>query len=238
MPSWNIHIAHAERLLSDCGHRALGIDDANAFLFGNFVPDIYLGFMVPDVSFRIDYCLTHMATVATIPIPDSDRFWDNYIYRRRPISPERLSLTIGAWAHLMADNVYNTRFRDFAKAPGMPVGDELRERKQADFDAFGKALGISTCVRITPELLEAADRFRAYRISADDAERAVRVANEIVRESEASKAPSEYQLLSEEWMEETFDACDKALFVWLATWQRLEAEGRPASAADIQAEKP
>ena len=40
MPSWNIHSAHAEKLLADCGAAALGVADENAFLFGNFVPEV------------------------------------------------------------------------------------------------------------------------------------------------------------------------------------------------------
>ena len=47
MPSWNIHIAHAEGLLEDGGPFAGVVRDRNAFLFGNFVPDIYVGYMVP-----------------------------------------------------------------------------------------------------------------------------------------------------------------------------------------------
>ena len=42
MPSWNIHIAHAEGLLEDGGPFAGVVRDRNAFLFGNFVPDIYV----------------------------------------------------------------------------------------------------------------------------------------------------------------------------------------------------
>ena len=58
MPSWNIHTAHVERLLADCEPDDLGIEDVNAFLFGNYVPDIYLGFMVADITFHVDYCRT------------------------------------------------------------------------------------------------------------------------------------------------------------------------------------
>ena len=32
MPSWNIHLAHAEQLLADAGAAQLGIDDWNSFL--------------------------------------------------------------------------------------------------------------------------------------------------------------------------------------------------------------
>ena len=44
MPSWNIHTAHVERLLREEGAARLGVRDVNAFLFGNFLPDIYVGY--------------------------------------------------------------------------------------------------------------------------------------------------------------------------------------------------
>ena len=84
MPSWNIHTAHVERLLSQRTPDELGIEDVNAFLFGNYVPDIHLGFMVPDTTYRIDYCVTHIARPSMIPLPDADRFWDDCVARRRP----------------------------------------------------------------------------------------------------------------------------------------------------------
>ena len=67
MPSWNIHTAHVERLLAEDAPSALGIRDVNAFLFGNLVPDIYVGYMVPDTSRTIAYQETHFADRATCP---------------------------------------------------------------------------------------------------------------------------------------------------------------------------
>ena len=63
MPSWNIHIAHAEGLLEDGGPFAGVVRDRNAFLFGNFVPDIYVGYMVPSVAEPIPYRVTHFRCV-------------------------------------------------------------------------------------------------------------------------------------------------------------------------------
>ena len=57
MPSWNIHTAHVERLLREHGASELGIGDKDAFLMGNLLPDVYVGYMVPDATWRIDYKL-------------------------------------------------------------------------------------------------------------------------------------------------------------------------------------
>ena len=237
MPSWNIHTAHVESLLG--AHRAedLGIADTNAFLFGSYVPDIYVGFMVSDVSLHIDYCITHIAKISMIPLADADCFWDHYVARRTPSSPAGLSLVLGAWAHLVADRFYNSRFRAYAVSHEMPEGDEMRLGKQGDFDLFGRSLGITSLVCPTDELIEAAWKFRPYSIFADDVKRAADVANGIVRESQASApSPNGYQLLTAEWLTSVFKACDERLLIWLEAWQRLKAQGSPCLAADVRAE--
>lgn len=236
MPSWNIHTAHVERLLAAYEPAAVGIDDVNAFLFGNYVPDVYLGFMVHDVGFRIDYCLTHLAGVSVIPLPDADKFWDDYVFRRRPKSPVGVSLTLGAWAHLLADRVYNERFRAFCETHEVPEGDELRILKQADYDLFGRGLGISSCVRETPELLEAARCFRPYCIMPADVAKAIETAGAIVRGDDGAPAGDGYRLLSAKWMNDVFDECDSLQARWLERWQKLEREtGSQVSSEDIRA---
>ena len=236
MPSWNIHTAHVERLLAENQAHDLGIADTNAFLFGNYVPDVYLGFMVHDTTYRLDYCLTHNAQPNVIPIPDADRFWDECIWHRtrKPKSPEVLALTLGAWAHLAADRIYNASFREFCETHDTPKGDELRLRKQADFALFGNALAISSFVEVTPSLLDAANRFRPYSILPDDVRRAVDVASAITRSSGPQPQTETYQLLSDAWMNGTFDACHEFLTAWLTTWQALVRDDCPAAAIDIR----
>lgn len=79
MPSWNIHIAHAEGLLAECGPLASAVRDRNAFLFGSLVPDIYVGYMVPCVVHPIPYRVTHFAAPEHIPKPREGEFWDMYV---------------------------------------------------------------------------------------------------------------------------------------------------------------
>jgi len=228
MPSWNIHTAHVERLLAENEAAALGIADVNAFLFGNYVPDVYLGFMVPDTTYRIDYCLTHLADVHAIPIPDADRFWDHNVRRRSPDSPAGKSLVLGAWAHLFADQWYNTRFRVFVGERGLAINDDLRIRKQSDFDLFGRSFDLSSYVRVTPELLEAGRRFRPYSILPDDVQKAVDVASAIVGGSAPARGLDDYQLLGSEWMTETFEECTSELATWLRAWGEHAAD-RPSA---------
>ena len=201
MPSWNIHIALAERVLENGDAARLSIADANSFLFGNCAPDVYVGFMVPDASLHVDYCITHLAKIDSIPVPDADLFWDNYVARRKPATPSGTSLALGAWAHLVADRYYNGRFRGLMRENNVLDGKSLRLKKQADFDRFGRTLRLSRMMEATPELLDAAWSFKQYRILPDDVERAVSVANRIVGEG-GFQLPDDggYKLLTGEWM--------------------------------------
>ena len=235
MPSWNIHTAHVQKLLESATPEELGIADANVFLFGNYVPDIYLGFMVSNTTYRIHYCLTHLAEPCTTPVPDADLFWDRYVCRF-PLPPEGLSLALGAWAHLLADRMYNGRFRCFTKEITTPKGDKLREAKQADFNAFGRSLPLSARVTIDDALLEAAERFRPYSILKDDVIRTVAKADEIVAANETPVQNDSYHLLGEDWMLASFNAYDVRLRAWLKTWQRLSEAGLPVKSTDIRTE--
>lgn len=89
MPSWNIHVAHAERVLGADGPVSRVVRDRNAFLFGNVIPDIFVGYMVPDVEDPIPYRITHFAVPAHIPKPREGEFWDAYV---APLA-ERLGIT-------------------------------------------------------------------------------------------------------------------------------------------------
>lgn len=196
MPSWNIHIAHVERLLREGGGAdGLGLCDANEFLFGNFVPDIYVGYMVPEPTRIIDYKVTHLSTGGRIPLPRYDEFWDDYV-RGRGRVPD---LVLGAWCHLVCDHVYNAQARAFIKSVGVPSSDETRVRKQDDFALFGKTLAISMKPELTCGLARACANFPQYAIGEGDAFAAVDVARRIVDENQRdfiSDTPT-YGLLTE-----------------------------------------
>ena len=237
MPSWNVHTAHVEHLLASRKPAELGIEDANAFLFGNYVPDIYVGFMVPGVSMHIDYCITHVAKISKIPVCNADFFWNQNIAYRMPFTPAGRSLMLGTWAHLVADRYFNGTFRTFWAEHDMELGDELRINKQADFDLFGRELRASSYVKETPELIQAAHDFNPYRMLADDVRRAIETASEITREGGALPInPTGYQLLDYDWLFNVFEACNERLETWLLAWQRLLRDGRRCMSVDIREE--
>ena len=199
MPSWNIHTAHVERLLREEGAAALGITDVNAFLFGNFAPDIYVGYMVPNITHRIDYKLTHLALREHIPLPRADEFWEFYVARQEHVS----DLALGAWAHIAADHVYNAHTRAYLEKIGVAPGERARVGKQADFALFGRTLDISLTPHVDEALLKQCAAFGPYSILERDARAAVEVAREIVEKNQAEHVDGtpQYQLLSADFFE-------------------------------------
>ncbi len=218
MPSWNIHTAHVERLFADAGASSLGIRDTNAFLFGNLAPDIYVGYMVPDVSRKIDYKDTHYADPGFIPAPDAARFYREFIEGR-----EADDLVLGAWCHLLADHYYNLRTIEYIDAIGVKAGEQTRIRKQGDFDVFGRTLKISIVPTLTPELIRLGAQFPQYAIDEPDVRASVVVAEGIVSRNrkEHVKGTPTYSLLTPEFFESTFDEVNRVLFEGL----RLHAAG-------------
>lgn len=223
MPSWNIHIAHAERLLRREGPCALGIADENSFLFGNLVPDIYVGWMVPDVTRKIRYRETHFANTDVIPEPRSWEFWDTYCMCGPGAPAGPTSLMLGAWAHLETDRIYNSCVIAYNARLGVPPGERTRIRKQGDFDLYGRTLPISREPRVTPALLGECAAFPQYPVAEKDARGAVAVAAGIVRDNEEHHvygSPA-YSLLTAEFFAETGARVDASIAGWLETYAEL-----------------
>ena len=203
MPSWNIHTAHAERLLAENGAAALGIRDVDAFLLGNLLPDIYVGYMVPDVSRKIEYKDTHFADPSFVPEPRYEEFFT--LYANPDATGAVTDLVLGAWAHLVADHDYNKQNNAFIAARGIKPGTRTRERKQADFDLFGRTLNISQSPHITDEVLRQCALFSQYELDPEDVRKTARVMERIVRdnaERHVSGTPT-YSMLTEEFFSTT-----------------------------------
>lgn len=256
MPSWNIHIAHTEQLLERGGAVAHTVRDINAFLFGNVVPDIFVGYMVPGIEHLIPYRITHFATPEPIPKPREHEFWDTYIIplathlkalgedvvasdvpvvlpgtltpvtdtpatvsvpgEAAPPEPvvadanvslarSRFDLTLGAWAHLVADNLWNTRVNEYLDARGERPSEGFRIKKQADFDGFGRTLHITSVPRENSALLRAAEAFPQYPIGQRYVHDTITVIHEIVRTNGGTAEHLPYRLLTDEFFERTFN---------------------------------
>lgn len=207
MPSWNIHIAYVERALGTFGADSLGIRDPNSFLFGNLVPDIYVGYLVRPITRKIAYRETHFADPAFVPYPRYWEFWERYARPSADGEGHVSDVTLGAWTHLMADNVFNARTNERIAELGIAPGERTRERKQSDFDLYGRTLDISHAPEPTAHLLAEAAAFPQYEIAAPDARGACAAAARTVtqnREGCVTGAP-EYSMLDAAFFSETFD---------------------------------
>ena len=346
MPSWNIHIAHAEGLLAKDGPVARVVRDRNAFLFGNLIPDIYVGYMVPGIVHPIPYRVTHFAKPEHIPKPREAEFWVQYIaptlselgiangcsggdgistngaddavgvaglkspepsiaadktaavpaadgaaavpavavpaadgiaaapaadgvatvsaageeaaampFGAKPgdagslarevahVSPtyelefdpaqsarfqeeafdgavrasalpaaarhSLFDMVLGAWTHLLADTIWNSRVSDYLDALGEKPSRGFRIKKQGDFDQFGKSLAIDAFPAPTPGLIDTAAQFPQYAIDERSVYFTCAIAHEIVRTNHLA-APASYRLLTKEFFAATFDEVQHA----------------------------
>lgn len=80
----------------------------------------------------------------------------------------------------MADRCYNGAVRRVIANKDLPHGDELRIRKQADFDAFGRMLTITSVPHETDELLRQAQAFPQYPLAQSDVLAALDAAKQLL----------------------------------------------------------
>lgn len=218
MPSWNIHTAHAERLLAESGAAALGIRDVDAFLLGNLLPDVYVGYMVPDCSRKIPYKDTHFADPNFVPEPRYGEFFELYA---QPDEDGLVSdLVLGSWAHLVADHDYNQHANQFFVAHDIQPCTETRIKKQGDFDLFGRTLDISLAPQVTDEVLRQCARFRQYRVDEADVYATRRAMEGIIRDNAERHVYGEpvYQMLGADFFASTFDRVTEHIRAGLAAY--------------------
>ena len=219
MPSWNIHTAHVERLLAGTDPAALGIRDANAFLFGNLVPDIYVGYMVPNPTRKIEYKETHFADPNFVPEPRYGEFFERFVAPSADADGRVSDVVLGAWTHLVADHVYNARFNRLLDELGLTAGTEIRIRKQGDFDTFGRTLDIALVPQVTPELIAQAAAFPQYEVTEADVRATCQVMEKIVADNaEHHVSKPTYSLLGDAYFSEVPDAVDALMRAGLAAY--------------------
>lgn len=222
MPSWNIHTAHADRLLASEGPSALGIRDVDAFLLGNLAPDIYVGYMVPDASRKIPYKDSHFADPSFVPEPRYWEFFEREVVPAADADGLVSDIVLGAWTHLVADNVYNRHANRFIFGHGIQPGEETRIAKQGDFALFGRTLDISLVPQPSPEVLAQAMSFPQYAIEEADVRRTCEVMAGIVADNAARHVAGtpDYVMLPADFFASTFDEADRTMRAGLKAYVR------------------
>lgn len=219
MPSWNVHIAHAEDLLKRHSPHELGINDWNAFLLGCLLPDVYVGYMVQPLSKKLPYRMTHLADTSKVPLPDYETFAARYVYGRgaqdtqdmRDTHAHALSaahdLILGTWCHLMADHTYNAHTRVYLAEHHIPRGEKARIGKQGDLQLFGQTFDLHSHIEIDSALLAQAHAFPAYEINDCDLYTTSKIVDNIVKENAQAHldATPAYTMLDQAFFEEAFE---------------------------------
>ena len=130
MPSWGIHLATANEIL-----KILNIEDRNAFLLGNFIPDAERH-VVKDFSIFVPYDITHFPEYSFIDghyerLPNFNKFFEKY--KSKLSNP----LVLGYLTHLITDYYWNrlTHLRyTITDENGLCVGIKLNDGTQIEAD--------------------------------------------------------------------------------------------------------
>lgn len=272
MPSWNVHTAHVQELIAEVGLSSLGVRDENAFLFGNYVPDIFVGYMVENPSGILPYGLTHFADAEHIPVPREQQFWDLFVEPCEQIPPEvpvhpaplsveqgvaimeagghfaipatptehatvekllhkssyyPTDVVLGAWAHLLCDNEYNTSVRAWFSEHGIQTGEEARIKKQDDFLQFGRTLPVTLTCHVDETLCTQAAAFPQYAIGASDVEAACEAADAIVEDNQEHQITStpDYSLFTPEFFDAVYERAHARICERLQDYARRHPQG-------------
>ena len=225
MPSWNIHTAHVERLLREHGASELGIGDKDAFLMGNLLPDVYVGYMVPDASWRIDYKLTHLTMRDHIPLPRYQEFWDFYVERPEDYGAHCVTDVVrGAWCHLVCDHVYNATPAPTSRSSALPQGRRPASRSRPTSPSW-QDLNIEMVPAVTNEVLGQCRSFPQYSVVEKDVRAASSVAASIVEKNrlERGRYP-DYQLLTANFFDTARNEADQIMVKGLSGSWPLDRE--------------
>lgn len=128
MPNWKTHIEIGLRLNEDLKYDK---KDLNLFLFGSILPDINNGYLITDISNKIEHEITHMGKFINSSYTDFYNKYKNEIENKNP-------LFLGYLAHLYTDNTWNKNFYLRVQNENIHVEnrDELRIMKQSDFKVY------------------------------------------------------------------------------------------------------
>ncbi|MBP3596939.1 MAG: zinc dependent phospholipase C family protein [Clostridia bacterium] len=128
MPNWKTHIEIGIRINEVLKYNK---SDLNLFLFGSILPDINNGYLITDVSNKIEHDITHMGKFINSSYTDFYNKYKKEIENRNPIF-------LGYLFHLYTDNTWNKNFYIRVQTENIKVEnfDDLRIIKQSDFKVY------------------------------------------------------------------------------------------------------
>lgn len=226
MPSWGIHLTIAKKLAEK-----LQIEDKNAFLFGNLLPDVNNGYVIRDVSKLISHDITHyngQQGKLNDVLPGCNMFYDKY--------QEKLEnpVILGCLSHLYTDYYWNymtyMKYGIFNQA-GNFIGFRLNDGKEIycsqeesriiktnDFKLFSSYVyqnRLLTPVEYQENLLNMAQEIEEVDISGNDIQNTISyIQNKLQNTNMYNniREKSYYQIFNEEQLVKEIDNCVNYIF--------------------------
>lgn len=222
MPSWSIHLSVAGKVYEKF-HKRYGWLGENEFLFGNILPDLFEGHVVPGLSCVVDDYSTHFPkqqTIkgVTIPIPDLKRFLEQYQDKLKN------SVIFGYYCHLFTDCFWNRFFfentlREKRKKDHLPqvilqTGEirelpfqEVNAMKQNDFRIFCQHLSQTETIiypNFSNKILDEVKQIKEFNFTKKDIEKTIDFIHKNLCDFEKTSF-TEYLLFSKEKMNQIYE---------------------------------
>ncbi|MDO5557332.1 MAG: zinc dependent phospholipase C family protein [Clostridia bacterium] len=127
MPNWKIHIEIAKRLNEKFNYKDI---DKELFLLGSVLPDVNNGFIVEDISRKLEHKITHYNTAEN---PSYIEFYNRYTNEMG-----KNPLITGYFVHLFTDYFWNNDFYTKYETRGNKelTFKEKQKLKRGDFKRF------------------------------------------------------------------------------------------------------
>ncbi len=127
MPNWKTHIEFGKRVNQKLNYTA---EKLELFLIGNLLPDINNGYMIPDISKKIDHETTHY-------VINGNYSYINF-YNKHKENMKENPLLMGYFSHLFLDYNMNNNFYTTYREANIHKYEhkQLRIMKQSDFRLY------------------------------------------------------------------------------------------------------
>ena len=211
MPGWIMHLVTAEEV-----RKQLEVDK-DSFLFGNILPDVYNGYIVSNLSHKIEHKISHYDTKQKIEekiysLPGVQAF----VEKNKSIL-ENNSVALGYLTHLMTDYYWNKKtftkkyiYNEQGKVGKVRLKDgrilqthdklEAMYLKQGDFKVFSKFLLNNNTIskpKYQEQLIEKSNEMEGLHVNKQDLYQVFSYLENIPEKVEEKIEESQYQLYSQ-----------------------------------------
>lgn len=126
MPNWKIHLEVGKRIGKKIKYNQ---EEMKLFLLGNILPDINNGYIVKDISTRLEHDFTHYR------VEKNSTYMNFYNLHKKDIDNP---ISCGYFVHLFTDYFFNKDFYLRTRETELKdlTHDELRILKQSDFQSY------------------------------------------------------------------------------------------------------